>query len=79
MQIDGSEARTNGHESTEGVPASWQPRATAPRDGTPCLFVRRDGKMTVDWWDKECSDRFWKEYGGEYLYTHWMPLPEQPK
>jgi hypothetical protein len=57
----------------------WHPRSTAPKDGTPCLFVRRDGKMTVDWWDLECTDRFWKEYGGEYLYTHWMPLPSSPE
>ena len=67
---------------------TWQPIATAPRDGTV---------IDVWYWDARITDVFWHKADVGYAYegwmyynvtdwdrldneciTHWMPLPESP-
>jgi hypothetical protein len=63
---------------------SWQPIATAPRDGTPILAVDANGQIAVvaSKWLKN-RQHFTHWYAPIYDEavmnpTHWMPLPKPP-
>lgn len=56
----------------------WQPRATAPTDGTKFLGVTKSGRMKVDWIDDTLSTSQFAHERGDDGYTHWMPLPKPP-
>lgn len=68
--------------------ADWLPVATAPRDGTRCLFFQGANKRAghprarrEDWVvDAFCP--LWPRAHHqlpEAPYTHWIPLPASPK
>lgn len=64
---------------------TWQPIATAPRDGTPFIAAVPFGGG--EW---EISKMMWEEFRHAFIDatyspfdetqpTHWMPLPEPPE
>ena len=66
---------------------SWQPIATAPRDGTRVLLFGASGAHACAAWVEIVGNVSGWEIGntddlchflGE-IATHWMPLPEPPK
>jgi len=83
--IKGLEALAAGVERLK--PPTWQPIASAPKDGRAFLAYA-DGKITTVHWIKESPDReaFWSLCvpGTFTLHnfwepTHWMPLPAGPE
>lgn len=51
----------------------WKSIDSAPRDGTPCLFITKHGVARVDLW-KESASGWWEQKPGD-PYTHWMAIP----
>jgi hypothetical protein len=51
---------------------SWQPIATAPKDGTRIILIDRRGVVMRGYWDRVDG---WPSSAG---VTHWMPLPDPP-
>ena len=58
----------------------WQPRHTAPKDGTEVLAYSDSGKMAVVYYNSRMQA--WVVSGTERLVlgqiTHWQPLPPTP-
>ena len=61
----------------------WQPIESAPMDFGKYLFITKSGRYRVDGYNKKqfdiqaCRPR-WSEAPRD-PYTHWMPLPPEPK
>lgn len=61
---------------------TWQPIATAPKDGTLILCAGEfcgpgDWVMKMGYWSE--AEEGWCLFGGSWKPTHWMPLPAPPK
>ena len=60
----------------------WQPKATAPRDGSWFLTFVPDDDRSINYdfayWDEEIA-LFCKMGCGWQYVTHWMPLPQPPE
>lgn len=52
---------------------TWQPIATAPRDGTVVLLWDGLSMEPGRWWDDVWTSMH------EQHPTHWMPLPDRPE
>lgn len=66
----------------------WKPIETAPKDGDSilvCTDEKMGGFHQVVFWDDESTDpkRHWATSDGptyhDGLFSHWMPLPPQPR
>lgn len=56
---------------------TWQPIATAPKDGTRVLAVNvKYGNVRVSWFDR--PHETWAAFSLISEPTHWMPLPDPP-
>ena len=74
--------------------SDWQPRDTAPKDGTEILTCCLNGKYSPDyaivWWngrewrgrcDGQDVAEYMSDFGTDYAspwFTHWVPLPKPP-
>jgi hypothetical protein len=59
---------------------TWQPIATAPKDGTPILLFAPHKSVVQGSWNR--GDAFnmphWSTPSNWFEPTHWMPLPDPP-
>jgi hypothetical protein len=68
------EALQTAHQQQEQF--SWQPIASAPKDGTSLLMFTESQWCVVAYWDAERESWFDGEY--DQPATHWRPLPLPP-
>jgi hypothetical protein len=68
---------------------TWQPIATAPRDGMPVLLYSPDSRepqVAIGFWleDEDPAESGWYDYWNDSAPpidadpTHWMPIPAAP-
>jgi len=60
-----------------GTQTTWQPIATAPKDGTKIL-VHRIGWHAPEIAQWSSYSHAWVLFEGSVEPTHWMPLPNPP-
>ena len=57
---------------------TWQPIATAPKDGRTLLLWSRNGGYVIGQWFETGRDGWWVAHAMQITPTHWMPLPAAP-
>lgn len=81
--IIAEDAKNAEPESARHAQQTWQPIATAPKDGTDILLcdARLMNLRMVASWEQDDHDFPWTTLDGSYhaeRFTHWQPLPAPP-
>lgn len=58
-------------------PSAWRPIATAPQDGSRCLYANR-AEVAVGSWQRFAVFPSYDDGEAIAGMTHWMPLPAPP-
>jgi hypothetical protein len=61
--------------------SDWQPKESAPKDGTRILVATTERVIGLSFW-LPASQTWWSQQTGRSMrdaFTHWMPIPAPPQ